>query len=238
MWIFKKEKIGNSGCYEENFLFKEGKFYIMDNHRSASWCWLREVDLKKNYNLFHIDRHYDLLENLSIDVVNKVRPELLNENYSKYSNAVILENKFPIVRFDNYILLIDLLFPNLFSKKYFATHEDGTYPEDFIYYSPDLFSLPNNICYWMNEKHDNNKWILNIDLDYFFTDDSSGVPYQFLTDEYIIKICENVSQCLPRVEVVTIALSPDFCNGWANSFSKLKLITDFFNLDFPYSELE
>lgn len=34
----------HSGTYELNFLFKEDKVYIMDNHLAAIWCWTSELD--------------------------------------------------------------------------------------------------------------------------------------------------------------------------------------------------
>src|SRR5260370_30427902 len=43
----------------DNFLWKHDNVYVMDNHRAALWCWLREIDLRKPHSLFHIDRHYD-----------------------------------------------------------------------------------------------------------------------------------------------------------------------------------
>lgn len=71
MWIFKKEKIGISGCYEMNFLYNSGKFYIMDNHLAAAWCWIQKIQSNQNYGLFHIDKHYDLIDNLSFDTLSK-----------------------------------------------------------------------------------------------------------------------------------------------------------------------
>ena len=235
MWIFKKDVLSNSGTYEENFLFKKGNIYIMDNHRSAAWCWIQELDPKLTYNLFHIDRHYDLLENLNANSVKSLRSQLIGRNYTEYSSAQISGSSPPLVRFDNYILLYQYLFPKSIKERYFATHDDGTYPEDFITYRPEIFDLPKqNISYWINYKK--NSWILNIDLDYFFSDDKSGQPFQFLTDEYIIKMCQDIIRSGDKIQVITIALSPDFCGGWKNAKRILEIMDGVLSFDFPFDE--
>ncbi len=40
---------GKTGWFQQNFLWKAGNVYVMDNHRSAAWCWAREVDASKGY---------------------------------------------------------------------------------------------------------------------------------------------------------------------------------------------
>ena len=42
-WIYKNHELKTSGCYNMNFLFNNGKFYIMDNHLAAAWCWLQKI---------------------------------------------------------------------------------------------------------------------------------------------------------------------------------------------------
>ena len=39
-WIYKNHELKTSGCYNMNFLFNNGTFYIMDNNLAAAWCWL------------------------------------------------------------------------------------------------------------------------------------------------------------------------------------------------------
>lgn len=56
-WIYKNHELKTSGCYNMNFLFNNGKFYIMDNHLAAAWCWLQKIDTSKRYGLFHCGRH-------------------------------------------------------------------------------------------------------------------------------------------------------------------------------------
>jgi len=235
MWIFKKNTLVSSGTYEENFLFKKGKIYIMDNHKSAAWCWIQEIDPKLTYNLFHIDRHYDLLNNLNPQTVNDLRSQLVNSDYAMYSGARIIDESLPIVRFDNYILLYQYLFPKSIDKQYYATHDDGTVPEDIITYRPEIIDLPRqNISYWMKQGNDN--WILNLDLDYFFSDDAKSQPFQFLTDEYINKMCQDIIRSIDKIQVITIALSPDFCGGWKNAKRILEVMDKVLSFDFPFDE--
>ncbi len=91
-----------------------------------------------------------------------------------------------------------------------------------------------NIHHWIKSPH----WILNIDIDYFFTEDSNGNIYQFVSDAYIQEFLKNIDSCLDHIDVVTIAMSPNFCGGWENSYRILKLITKYFNLDFRLKSLE
>lgn len=80
----------------------------------------------------------------------------------------------------------------------------------------------------------NLQWILNLDIDYFFTDDRKGAGYQFLTDQYVLNLCREIERALDRIDAVTIALSPDFCGdgrqGWQNSLRIVSLISNHFDL--------
>jgi hypothetical protein len=61
-WILPFLGRNRSGPSEDNFLWRTGSTYIMDNHRDALWCWLQHLIPGKEYNLFHIDRHFDMLD--------------------------------------------------------------------------------------------------------------------------------------------------------------------------------
>lgn len=50
-WIYKNHELKTSGCYNMNFLFNNGKFYIMDNHLAAAWCWLQKIDIQKIWTI-------------------------------------------------------------------------------------------------------------------------------------------------------------------------------------------
>ncbi len=228
MWIFKRDKLLASGATNMNFLFNEGKFYIMDNHLAASWCWMKKINTDlQPIGLFHIDRHFDFL-------CNKLEEEILdNRSYLQGSFNEYIKvkdrNGYPFVRFDNYIDIYHKLYPGKINTHYFATHKDGTRPIEKLTYEPKIQELPDNILYWIEERKI--KWVINIDLDYFFCDRNQKC-YKFLSNEYITHICEEIKLSMDNIIVITICLSPEFCGGWRNSFQVLKLITDYFDINF------
>lgn len=71
------------------------------------------------------------------------------------------------------------------------------------------------------------KWIVNLDLDYFYHSDDDGC-IQILTDEYIrtlaVKLRENINQ----IQILTIALSPECCGGWGNAIHALDVFMECF----------
>ena len=200
-WIYKNHELKTSGCYNMNFLFNNGKFYIMDNHLAAAWCWLQKIDTSKRYGLFHIDRHYDLLNNLTDDFIAENRSELINKDFFFYLSLKDNMNN-QAIRYDTY--------------------------------EPNLWELDTNINYWLTECHkDIDQWIVNIDLDFFFTGED-GECSQFITRKYIKNICKEIKNSLPKIDVVTIAISPEFCNGWGNAFNILRVITTELDIYMPY----
>lgn len=235
-WIYKKGNIlEESGCSNVNFLFNEDKFYIMDNHLCAIWCWEQKITPGLRYGLFHIDRHYDLLNNLTSKFLEENRESISGHKFEDFL-SVVAYNK---IRYDNYIDSFCRLHPNLIQKVYYATHQDGTDEkrtslEAISKYEPSLWDLPTNIDYWINSENNQqiDRWILNIDIDFFFqkiTDEDTD--NQFLTNKYISGLCEGIKKSLPYIDVITIALSPEFCNGWGNAFHVLKHINE--NLNIP-----
>ena len=188
-WIYKNHELKTSGCYNMNFLFNNGKFYIMDNHLAAAWCWLQKIDTSKRYGLFHIDRHYDLLNNLTDDFIAENRSELINKDFFFYLSLKDNMNN-QAIRYDNYIDAFNKLHPNLLQQIYYATHKDGTDQngtslEHINTYEPNLWELDTNINYWLTECHkDIDQWIVNIDLDFFFTGED-GECSQFITRKYM-----------------------------------------------------
>lgn len=100
-------------------------------------------------------------------------------------------------------------------------------------HEPAFYDLHTNLAYCINDAE--RKWILNIDIDYFFSDNSDGVRYQIFTDEYITNVGVEISKCIDSIEVLTIALSPSFCNGIENSKRVAKLLLKAItNLDYNF----
>ena len=238
-WIYKNEKLEESGCYNVNLLYNVDKFYIMDNHLAAAWCWAQKVDTSKKYGLFHVDRHYDLLNNLGDDYIKSNRDIFVGSDFSAYYLLNNMESGKRAMRYDNYIDTFNRLFPNLIRMVYYSTHKDGSDEKDTSLeliekYEPNIWDLQSNIKYWiLDSNKDIDRWIVNIDIDYFFQE-FNGVHYQFLTKKYIKSICRELKLSLSKIDIVTIALSPEFCNGWGNSFNLLRIICDELGVYFPY----
>lgn len=228
-WIYKKKQLGKSGCCNVNFLYNDDKVYIMDNHLCAIWCWEQKINPELKYGLFHIDRHYDLQNNLKEDFLIKNKERIIGNNFSDFLLCIDNEN-YDKLRYDNYIDAFCKLHPNLIKYVYFATHEDGsnetgTSLGHIENYKSPLWELPQNIDFWIDNCTQVNRWILNLDIDFFYQDlgDESS-NYQFLTNKYIRNLCEGIKAAYPKIDVVTIALSPEFCGGWGNAFHIIRQI--------------
>ena len=222
--------------YNLNLLFNEGKTYIMDNHLAASWCWMQKLNPTGQYKLFHIDRHYDLL----LSQIDWWIEELQRQNFDfttisltdllaiKYSSPGSQTERFQLFRWDNYLTILNRIYPNLIGSATFATHKDGDTTGELDFQEQEIYELPQNLAYWLNE---NSKWIVNIDIDYFFTD-RNGKYFQFLTDEYVLLIADEIKRSWNNIEVLTIALSPELCGGWDNSLRIAKIITNHLQINF------
>lgn len=226
----------HSGTYDLNLLWNSNKIYIMDNHLAASWCWLKKIDTSKQYNLLHIDRHYDLLNsqtdwwiealtNQNVDLQNISIPELLALRYSPHSMP---NESFPIFRWDNYLTIFNRLFPDLLATNKFATHKDGDLIDELEIYEIESWDLQENLSYWLDNVNDN-KWIVNIDIDYFFTSFDENY-YQLFTDEFVLRIADELNNAMSKIEVLTIALSPEMCGGWENAERVARLLTNSLNI--------
>lgn len=234
-FVYKKDILGTSGCANVNFLYKSGKFYIMDNHLCAIWCWNQMVRTDCHCGIFHIDRHYDLLNNLSDNFLIQNRRCLESHTFDAFMNAVGIDK----IRYDNYIDAFKRSKPNCLDKAYHSTHKDGsnwqnTSMEDIseVAQDVDIWKLPANVDCWISNDR---RWILNIDVDFFFQDMGDGdSAYQFLTDKYILNLCSAICKVLPLIDVVTIALSPEFCGGWTSSYKILKKMSDGLGFELPF----
>lgn len=225
-----------SNHYNLNLLFNEGKTYIMDNHLAASWCWMQKLDPSKQYSLFHIDRHYDLLNSQTDWWIEELQRQ--NFNFTtisitdllaiKYSHPDFQTKKFPLFRWDNYITILNRIYPNLIGSATFATHKDGDTLDELDMYEVEIYDLPENLSYWLSE---NNRWIVNIDIDYFFRN-RNGKYFQFLTDEFVLSLAKEVKKSWNNIEVLTIALSPELCSGWEESLRLARIITNHLQINF------
>lgn len=246
---FKKSESRSSVL---NILYQEGCTYIMDNHLAAGWCWYNTLDQHKEYNFCHIDQHDDLA-NDSHDIVQKLFSEdrkiSLDEYTSLHYNQppqVILP-PLKVIRWDNYILHMKSVFPHWFKKEIYACHDFVSGERSSVtnvqsydsYFDPDkgvqdVPIHPINInCYDLSQtleeqigNNDGRLWIVNLDIDYFFNDE-----LQLFTDEYIEAICNQIVKEKAKIAVLTIALSPECCNGWDNSIRVYNYIAERLSLE-------
>ena len=184
----------------------------MDNHRAALWCWLRHLEEHSKYDIFHIDRHYDTLSSPNNDWLSQV-PDLKEISISDY---LAIEQKtasgaFPLVRWDNYLSIFFELYGKQVEECIFATHDEGNKP-NHDYSIETAWNIPDILeCTLSLSK---NKWIFNIDLDYFFCGRESY--NRMLSDEYAQAVFNIVHKKYQdgTIKVLTIALSPELCGGW------------------------
>jgi hypothetical protein len=222
----------HSGATDLNLLVQVGKSFVMDNHLAAGWCWMQEVVLTQRYNLFHIDRHYDLSAHVLDQWLRRL--EELNFDHAQISIEDLLKIRFirednpqggdlQLFRWDNYITIVDRLYPQLFERKSFATQKDGDIPDGFEIVEHEPYSLPENLGYWL-EADGKTKAILNLDIDYFFIHHGDSI-IQFFDDEYIRVIAREISSAWNHIEVFTLCLSPECCGGWDNAVRVANIIT-------------
>lgn len=235
MWIKKFNGNASKSMNENvNFLFKQDKFYVMDNHLSASWCWLQEIDDVENNNLIHIDRHYDLLKregNVSL-ALKENNIDIKNCSFYEYCNFGF-KNKWGITKvftWDTYILNLEVLYPKYFNKTIFSTFDIGCPNPNFIGLELSFKDISNNLEDYVEELKDEN-WILNIDIDYFFNV-INGEMIQVFSDAFVKQFAEKIRSIMDDINVVTFCLSPECCGSWENSLYVMSIFSDILDIDF------
>lgn len=242
MWIRSTNQLTKSGEYNLNFLYKERNVYIMDNHLGAAWAWSREIDVTKTYKIFHIDRHFDLIycsidewleqiESFGLDLSKCSIDDYTSLQFEQHD---VHPNPIQVFRWDNYFSIFLRLYSHSIDSLVFATHKNGIRESAHIqkmWRDIDVWDLPTSLSKIIQDE-ENVRWILNIDIDYFFTGNRN--QFQFLTDEYILNICEQINMCRERIDVITIALSPDFTGGWEPAKRVSEIITAKLGLDFKF----
>jgi hypothetical protein len=210
----------------DNFLYQKNNIYIMDNHRLALWCWFQSISRNESYNLFHIDAHTDMASSAN-EIVAKKNIDLWSLSLNEYQTLMQPEINTPLFRWDNYIQVLLKHYPHIvkFGDTYSATFKVGSNESLSNDISPyrllsDLNALMSGQKY-INE----NKWIINLDLDYFYC----GLPekIEMFSSEYIAGIAEALKLGISNglIKVLTIALSPECCGGWENAEKTLDIFS-------------
>lgn len=233
-WIIPFKGRNPSGAYGLNLLWNAGSTYVMDNHRAALWCWLQHISKKHNYNYFHIDRHYDTLTS-QIEEWDFHLPDLWSlkiDDYLTSEYKTCTGDSVPTIRWDNYLSIFLKRHKNLLKTAYFATHKDGDKPDLKDFVEVDVWELPREFAFWVSDHE--GKWICNIDLDFFFFDQNSESTERMFTQSYCKKLFEEIGKKLAdgSIEVLTIALSPEWCGSWQASEKLIKEITASLGVNF------
>lgn len=213
--------------------------YVMDNHLAAAWCWMQVCNAETRYKFIHIDRHNDLGTNIPFDLYRYLAEEqhLPIDEYTALewvNDGNQIHNK--VFRWDNYITQCMYLFPKWFYEVVFSTRTplDRGEREKLLgamihsISAAELLSYIDNYLKMDNDgQHLNRmlgieslKWIVNLDLDYFYHSSDDGC-FQILSDDYIRVLAQKLRDCKYSIKVLTIALSPECCGGWDNAIHAL-----------------
>jgi hypothetical protein len=230
-WIIPFKGRNKSWSYHINFLWNAEKIYIMDNHRGALPCWLKEINKDLHYRLFHIDAHSDCakygnksLLKLLPDEPNISIPDLLDIKHPGES--------FPLIRWDNYIEIILDKYPGIFSKIFMATHEDLS-TTNFKHESVCHRNLPEFLNELVTDDLNSDGLIINIDFDFFYYKFEQNYKKMFSTD-FIRAIFQSIKKGidLKRIVLVTACFSPECCGSWENAEKICEIFTEELKLDF------
>lgn len=261
MWIKELPKNYSelaSFCFNNVFLWQFGNVFVMDNHMAALWGWLQACDPKKKYNFMHIDRHYDMLECFKNEDLEPIRhnPKISFEEFSQLKRD---DGEFQVFRWDDYIMAGYVLYPDWFHTNIFLTCQEGDIGKSWGHKPIKIREENPLFMEWCIEQYIGEPseyldgfsgndfklpWIVNLDLDVFYTSDSH---IKVFSDDYIMRIAELLQQCFENIAALTIAISPDCLGGdemsdkWANGFhllqimsERLECLKDFFN---DYSDI-
>lgn len=217
-----------SFCYDTDLLYRKENVYLMDNHRTAAWCWANHFQENEKYTIVHIDKHYDTVGNEMNEWIKPIKNGIKNLSINEYDNLEYQKNnfeKFKVFKWDNYIPLFHHYHSNQILEYFFYTHNRGDIPENLkkhINHCP-AYNLINDFFEVFSESENN--LIINLDIDYFFCNNPNY--YILFSENAIERLIDGIMNLvIDKQNLLTIALSPECCGGWENS---MKFIRKYFS---------
>lgn len=202
------------------FCYEKDTTVVMDNHRCALWHWVDKIDPKKEYNIIHLDSHYDLDRlKLNSSISKKELEGLSFLDYLNYKDHE--EDEYFFFNWANYIQPFLNLYPENTAKLFLMINEkpDGVVAGgiDSIERAVDIEGYDAlDALRKMFDEYEN--WIINFDIDYFFK-----YNMQLYSDEYIEAVLDELKKFTSlESSLLTIALSPACCGGWENAIKILE----------------
>lgn len=216
-WLVPFKGRNSSGAYDQNFLYQNKNVFVMDNHRSAMWCWLSHFSFEiNNLSVFHLDRHSDAVSGN----IERWRDQFLGELNSTQMDIntylELMDAGYPsanLITWDNYLsIFLDIYSDNIRCclSSYYQGDELNHREVTTIF----PWEIPENLDYWLRA----GQWVVNIDLDYFFHEVNDDYKCMY-SQVYIHDLFNKVAEVAKRKEeiVVTIAFSPECCGSWENA---------------------
>ncbi|WP_110011323.1 cupin domain-containing protein [Chryseobacterium sp. AG844] len=108
----------------------------------------------------------------------------------------------------------------------FVVPEESYPTSEFIDFESTIEEFLGNLNFWI--KNSRNGLIVNLDIDYFYSQHKK--LYKIYSDELIINVATILLENMDKIDVLTIALSPECCGGWENAFKTLKVINNIMDL--------
>lgn len=230
-------------CYNDVFLWHGDNVFVMDNHKSALWCWMQMCNPNEQYNFMHIDKHYDMLDCYKSADLVKLYPTM---SFDEYCSAE-RDDGYKLMRWDNFIRAGFEKFPQWFNSAIFVTQkvgDIGTWRKNKLRFQEECPMDMNWVVgQYIEETSEglsgitdgcaDKKWIVSFDLDVFFS--SCDDKVLIFSDEYIRLIARKLQRAMSNIQVLTIAISPDCLPGvgeddlyanWQQGIRILKLMSE------------
>lgn len=228
-WLIPWRSRGKSGAVSDNFLWRHGRLYVMDNHRLALWCWWQHLEESDHWHFTHVDRHYDALWQ-QFDPWPVHSQPIHRRDLGAFRSATITcagDDDCELYRWDTITSALWSLHKESLLEVRFAGADEGDKPQipRAQFYRP--WSLPGLLQrVSAPAEHLEYPEILDIDLDYFTYHDLDGAFGRVYSRAYLRTLATAIRDGLAndRFGVVTIALSPETTGSWALAEDLLRMV--------------